>query len=179
MPATCATNLIAADKKSPGRDAWRQPFAAESIWNTPIGSGAIYKPAGLGPSPRVGVDTQFLLRTSEADSEREVLNSPSFKERSTGTTPLGFSLRLPDDWIVPETGAGNPYGLTPNANYAILMPDGDQVLQGCRVCRPTRGGPIFLPDWMKYSNNRKTVSIRGDGLDGGGHVGARRHNPHR
>ena len=168
VAATACTSTQAADQNSPGRDPWRQPFTVESIWNTPIGSGAVYKPANLGPSPRVGVDTQFLVRTHPTDPEREVLNSPSFKQRSTGTTPLGFSVRLPDDWIVPETGAGNPYGLTPNANYAILMPDGDQVLQGCRICRPTRGGPVFLPDWMRYANNRKTVSIRGDGLDGGG-----------
>src|SRR5690349_7224202 len=71
-----------------GRDPWLWPFSSESIWNMPIGSSAVYKPANLGPAPRVGVDSQFLVRTSADDPEREVLNSPSFKTRSTGTTPL-------------------------------------------------------------------------------------------
>jgi len=42
------------------------------------------------------------------------------------------------------------------------------VLQGCKVCRDKPGGPVYLPDWMRLPGNRKPVSLRGDGLDGGG-----------
>ncbi len=151
------------------RDPWRWPFTADSIWNTPIGSGAVYKPAGLGPAKHVGVDTQILLRTSGKDPERPVLDSPTWGPgRASGTKPLGFSIRVPDDWIVPDAGKGNPYGLTPNANFAILLPDGDSVLQGCKVCRVKRGGPIHMPAWMRFPGNRKPVSLRSDGMGGGG-----------
>lgn len=145
------------------RDPWLWPFAPDSIWNTPIGSGAVYRPAGLGPAAHVGVDTQFLLKSRSSDPERQVLESPSFKQR-IGTKPLGFRLRVPDDWIVPDVGRENPYGLTPNSNYAILLPDGVSVLQGARICRPQPGGPIYLPEWMDRPANRKPVNLLGDGI---------------
>ncbi len=145
------------------RDPWLWPFAAESIWNMPIGTGAVYKPAELGPARHVGVDTQFLLRTQGTDPDRPVLESPAFKNR-IGTAPLGFSLRVPDDWIVPDIGPDNPYGRTPNANYAILLPDGVSVMQGARITRPVRGGPVYLPTYMNRPANRQPISIRGDGL---------------
>ncbi len=151
------------------RDPWLWPFSTDSIWNTPIGSKAVYVPAGLGPAGHVGVDVQILLRTSNEFPERQVLDSPTWGQgRATGKAPLGFALRVPDDWIVPDAGKNNPYGLTPNANFAFLMPDGDQVLQGCKVCRDRPGGPVYMPEWMKYPANRKTVSLRSDGLEGGG-----------
>jgi len=163
--------LAAQDAAAPPttRDPWRWPFSADSIWNTPIGSGAVYTPAGLGPATHVGTDIQILLRTAATDPEREVLDSPTWGPgRASGKTPLGFALRVPDDWIVPDAGKDNPYGLTPNANFAILLPDGDSLLQGCKVCRVQRGGPVHMPDWMRFPANRKTVSLRGDGLEGGG-----------
>ena len=160
---------IAQARAADARDPWLWPFSADSIWNQPIGSGAQYEPAGLGPAAHVGVDTQILLKTSEDDPERPVLDSPTWGPgRATGTTPLGFSLRVPDDWTVPDAGQDNPYGLTPNANFAFLMPDGDSLLQGCKICRDKAAGPIYLPEWMKWPANRQLVSLRGDGLDGGG-----------
>lgn len=61
-------------------------------------------------------------------------------------------------------GKDNPYGLTPNANYAILLPDGISVLEGARICRPEPGGPIYLPAYMNRPANRQPVSLTGDGL---------------
>jgi hypothetical protein len=155
------------DAKAPvanaSRDPWLWPFAADSIWNMPIGSNAVYKPAGLQPAKHVGVDTQILLRTTAADPEREVLKSPSFKSR-VGTEPLGFRLRVPDDWTIPDAGSANPYGLTPNACYAILLPDGKSVLQGTCICRPQPGGPVYLPGWTARPGNRQPISLTGDGL---------------
>ena len=155
------------------RDAWQWPFTADSIWNTPIGSGAVYKPANLPEAKGVGVDIQFLLRTKASDPERPVLKSAGWKNRSASNEPLGFSLRLPDGWTVPDTGPDNPYGLTPNCNFAILLPDGDQLFQGVRITRVAPNGPVHLPEWLKYPNNRTIVSIRGDGLHGGGQGASR------
>lgn len=147
----------------PGRDPWLWPFAPESIWNRPIGSEAVYQPAHLEPAAHVGVDTQFLVKTQAADPEREVLESPGFKQR-IGTRPLDFRLRVPDDWVVPDIGKDNPYGLTPNANFAILLPDGVSVLEGAQICRPRACGPVYLPAHMKHHANRRHVSLLGDGL---------------
>ena len=162
-----------SDTFPPTRSAWQWPFSADSIWNTPIGSGAVYKPANLPEAKHVGVDIQFLVRTKTSDPERAVLKSAGWKNRSIGKEALGFSLRLPDGWTVPDTGPDNPYGLTPNCNFAILLPDGDLVLQGTRITRVDPTGPVHLPEWMKYPKNRKTVSIRGDGLHGGGQGASR------
>ena len=38
------------------RDPFRWPFASTSIWNTPIGSGAVYVAAGLHPTSSAWVD---------------------------------------------------------------------------------------------------------------------------
>ena len=150
--------------KQAARDPWLWPFASDSIWNMPIGSRAVYQPANLQPAKHVGVDTQILLRTSAMDPEAEVIGSPSFKSRSTGSNSLGFKLRVPNAWTVPDAGKGNPYGLTPNACYAILLPDGVSVLQGACICRPQPGGPVYLPAYMKFGNNRTPVRLKGDGL---------------
>ena len=151
------------------RDPWLWPFSRVSIWNQPIGSEAVYTPAHLQAAKHVGVDTQFLVQSTESSPKQPVFNSPTWGPgRASGTTPLGFSIRIPDDWVIPDAGKRNPYGLTPNANFAIRLPDSDTVLQGSKICRPEPGGPVYLPDWMRYPNNRKTVSLFGDGLAGGG-----------
>jgi hypothetical protein len=150
------------------RDPWLWPFSTDSIWNRPIGDAARYQPAQLQPAAHVGVDTQFLVRVLASDPLRDVLGSRSFDSRVTGAGPLEFQLPIPDSYVVPDCGPNNPYGLTPNANFALLMPDGDTLLQGCALCRPQAGGPIYLPEWMKYPDNRKTSRLRGNGLDGGG-----------
>ncbi len=156
-------SLDGAKEPVVARDPWLWPFSPDSIWNMPIGSGAVYVPAELQPAEHVGVDTQILLKTIPQDPLREVLGSPSFSSR-IGTEPLGFRLRVPDTWTVPDAGEDNPYGLTPNACYAILLPDGKQVFQGSRICRPVPGGPVYLPDFMKYADNREHVSVTGDGM---------------
>lgn len=157
-------NVVAADEPA-ARDPWLWPFSATSIWNHPIGDEAEYVPANLPAAGHVGVDTQLLVRTSDDFPERQVLDSPTWGPgRATGTMPLGFSLHVSDEWTVPDAGPDNPYGLTPNANFAFLLPDGESVLQGCKVCRPDVGGPIYMSEWMKYAGNRKTASVYGDGV---------------
>jgi hypothetical protein len=154
--------------EKPSRDPWLWPFSPTSIWNMPIGSGAVYKHAHLPAAKRVGVDIQHLLRLKASDPLRTAIKSAGWRDRSKGTEPLGYSLNLPDGWIVPDTGKGNPYGLTPNSNFAFLLPDGDQLLQGCGVTHVQPDGPVFLPGGLMKPQSLKTVSIRGDGLKGGG-----------
>ena len=53
------------------RDRFLEPFASGSIWNTAIGSGAQFAPAGLFPTTREPTqfhnDQDFFLRVSSAD----------------------------------------------------------------------------------------------------------------
>ncbi len=163
----CTSNSSSSDINEV-RDPWLWPFSAESIWNMPIGSNAEYKPANFEDASHVGVDIQHILITSENDPEQPVLNSPTWGPgRCSGTTSLGFSVRVPDTWIVPDAG-NSPYGLTPNSNFAFLLPDRETVFQSSTVSRCKVGGPVYMPEWMKWENNRKFVSIKSDGLHGGG-----------
>ena len=68
-----------------GRDPIRQPFASNSIWNMPIGSGAVYRPANLPALP--GGSTG--ARVPQVDDEPLVL---------TPTAPLTPILASPGGW---------------------------------------------------------------------------------
>lgn len=160
--------LVAADP--PTRDPWLWPFAATSIWNQPIGSAAVYKPAGFQAAGHVGVDTQHILALSASDPLRQCFLSTTFGPgRDEGTESIDFWLRLPDAWLVPDAGS-SPYGSTPNSNYALRRwgAESDLVQEGCMITRTTVGGPFFLPDYVRWPANRDTQSITGDGLQGGG-----------
>lgn len=163
---SCDTNN--PDKEEEIRDLWLWPYATESIWNLPIGENAVYKPANFEAASNVGVDIQHLLITSASDPEQLVLSSPDFGSgRCTGTKNLGFSIRVPNNWIVPDAG-NSPYGNTPNSNFAILLPNGTDVFEGSVIARCEQSGPIHLPEWMQYEDNRKVSSITSDGMQGGG-----------
>ena len=151
------------------RDPWLWPFASDSIWNQPIGTEAVYRPADLEAAGNVGVDTQHLLKLSASDPERAVLMTNDFGPgRCSGTDVLPFTLHVPDNWIVPDAGPDNPYGNTPNSNAAFLLDDGNSLLQLVLVSRCVEGGPVYAPDFYQFEDNRRVESVRGDGTSGGG-----------
>ncbi|MDX2021037.1 MAG: hypothetical protein SF187_12420 [Deltaproteobacteria bacterium] len=150
------------------RDPWLWPFSANSIWNQPIGDGAVMVPANLQSAAHVGVDIQIMLKLKASDPARAVLGSTTFGPgRCGGTEDLGFKLNVPDNWIVPDAG-NSPYGGTPNSNFAFLQPDGVTLFEGNVVARCVAAGPVYVPDFFRFPNNRKMQSITGDGLNGGG-----------
>lgn len=151
------------------RDAYLWPFAATSIWNMPIGAGAAFIDANLEDAGAAGPDRNIILRLSNADPLRTVLDSPTWGEgRCGGTAEVGLQFHVPDDWVVADASAGNPWGLTPNNNAAFLLEDGDALFQPSKVSRCAAGGPIYMPDWIRYPNNQGRESVRGDGISGGG-----------
>jgi hypothetical protein len=161
-------NVNSQDTLSGFRDPWLWPFSPNSIWNQPIGSNAIYVDANFQAAGHVGVDIQHILELHDHYPVRQVLGTEVWGPgRCNGTQQLGFSIPVPDDWIVPDAG-NSPYGLTPNSNFALRMPDPDMVFEGSQVSRCQVAGPVHMPIWMQYPNNRKSQSIRGDGLNGGG-----------
>ncbi len=150
------------------RDPWLWPFAENSIWNQPIGSNAIYEPANFEDASNVGADIQHILQLNIADPLQPVLGSEGFGPgRCDGIQNLGFSIKVPDNWLVPDAG-NSPWGLTPNSNFAFRLPESDTVFEGVMVSRCEIGGPVYMPWWMIYPDNRKHQNIRGSGLHGGG-----------
>ncbi len=152
------------------RDPFLWPYQATSIWNTPIGSEAVYEPADFTDAGNAGVDIIHIQKTSEDFPARDVFAERGGFNRDGGRCSrqdfdLGFDLRVPDDWLVPDAGPDNPYGLTPNSSFAIVTTDGLRSIQGQVLARCEVGGPIFMPDFMRFDGNRKESSLRGDGLD--------------
>ncbi len=163
-----STATIAQDTLAGHRLAWQWPFSQNSIWNMPIGSEATYESAHFQPAAHVGVDIQHILELNANDPRKIVLGTEVWGEgRCNGTQSLGFLIQIADDYIVPDAG-NSPYGLTPNGNFAFRLPNSNLVFEGSQLSRCTVGGPVHLPIWMQYPNNRKYQSIKENGLKGGG-----------
>ena len=76
---------IAAARAAPCRDRFLEPFSADSIWNTAIGSGAVFKPANLyakgdarGPPGNFHNDQDFLIRGKADDPLTDWVNQGSW-----------------------------------------------------------------------------------------------------
>ncbi len=147
------------------RDKWLWPFASTSIWNMPIGSGAVYTPANIQPVPFVGGDEEYFYKVNASDPLRPVYGTGNFGPgRCTGTFSVNISLPIPDDLIVSDA-TSNPYS-TPNNASAFLMPDGQTLEQFEPLARCTAGGSVY-----GWRNPWGGVSIYGDGIKGG-HLGS-------
>lgn len=157
------------------RNPLLRPYTSASIWNMPIGSDAVYEPANLTPAQFSGADIVHILITSESFPSRDI-----FAERgsfnigggrcSMMDLDLGFDLNVPDDWLVPDSG-NSPYGGTPNSSFAIITTDSLRSIQGQVLARCDVGGPVFMPDFMRFEGNRRESNLRGDGLSDIGTAG--------
>ncbi len=145
---------------SSGRDKWLWPFASTSIWNMPIGSGAVYTPANIQSVPFVGADQEYFYKLNASDPLRPVYGPGSFGPgRCTGTQSVNISLPVPDNLIVPDA-TSTPYS-TPNNASAFLMPDGQTLEQFEPLARCTAGGSVY-----GWRNPWGGISIYGDGIKG-------------
>ncbi|MFC4149999.1 hypothetical protein ACFO0M_27415 [Micromonospora mangrovi] len=147
------------------------PFAAGSIWNTPIGSGARYVPVRIG-SKGLGTDEDWFVVTSARDPQVPTYRYASFtKGRCTGSIPqpqaqwhpeLGRPVRVPKDLVIPDATT-TPYA-TPNNSSAFLDPDGRTLHQFNVTARCRPGAPL-------YGYRVAKQDIYGDGINGG-HLGS-------
>jgi hypothetical protein len=136
------------------RDPWLWPFAATSIWNTPVGADARYVPAGLGKAKYVALDDELLYKVP-ADAPKRTLFAPKgWETRAGGTLNLG-EIRVPDDLLVPDAKKG----WTPNFCAAFLQPDGRTVVNVAPLCRVEKGGPVY---GYRFDN----TDLWGDGIHG-------------
>ena len=138
------------------RDPWQWPFAADSIWNTPIGSKARFVPAKLRTADHIGLDIEYLIETKQTDPVVSAFPPSGWNKRWPGDlkNKLG-ELHVPNNLIIADAKQGS----TPNACSAFLMPDGRTIKQLEPTCRLVEGGPIV--GWL-----REDQDIYGPGIYG-------------
>lgn len=142
------------------RDPLQWPFADSSIWNMPIGSGAVYVPAGIEQRTAYGmtVDEDLIVMRPEAPMLGIYTNHAGWSQadRCPIEGPLLLNAPIPDSFIVsPDTWDGN----TPNSGLAVLMPDGRtiQQTQPFSRCDATHATSLFVVD---------PVDLYGTGISG-------------
>ena len=158
------TNAMAKSTTVPSkRDKWLWPFSSKSIWNMPIGSGAVYTPANIQPAHYASGDQEYFYKLRAGAPLRPVYGPGAWGPgRCTGTKSVNISLPIPDDLIVLDATSGS----TPNNASAFLMPDDKTIEQFEPLARCTAGGPVY-----GWRNPWGGVDIYGDGIKGG-HLGS-------
>jgi hypothetical protein len=112
------------------------PFASTSIWNMPIGSGAIYVPAHIA-APTIQsltTDQDIIVMDPTAPLVTLMQSGAGWggANRCVATGPALASVPIPSTFIVSSNGH--------NDALAVLMPDGQTVLQGQPFARCAAGG---------------------------------------
>jgi Ricin-type beta-trefoil lectin domain len=137
-----------------GRDPIRQPFASNSIWNMPIGSGAVYRPANLPALPggstgaRVPqVDDEPLVLTPTAPLTPILASPGGWGGNRCVTNPTTLAtVPIPSNYVLPSDNK--------NQSAAFLAADGRTVVQTQPLARCAAGGPatsyVRTPDQDIY-----------------------------
>lgn len=149
-----ATPLCAADDTAT-RDPWLWPFAGDSIWNTPIGDGAVYHGEGhFKPEGTIGADVEFLYRLGPNPPKRK-LYEPAGWPAIDGKRGRFFRDFPIDDDILVRTHISNNVA-------AFLLPDGT-VEQLGPFMRMERGGELVgIPHPFGHG-----IKLNGPGIIGG------------
>jgi hypothetical protein len=146
----------------PARNPLKQPFSSFSIWNMPIGSGAVYVPARLSDNPAPG----RWVRMPQADEEHIVLrptaplttirhSNAGWRNGASRCAATGGALMqvpMPSDYVVPSN--------IENSVAAFLLPDGRTIAQTQPFARCTAGS--YATSWVTFPN----VDLYGDGRTG-------------
>ncbi|GJJ01795.1 hypothetical protein RugamoR64_23330 [Duganella rhizosphaerae] len=134
---------INSDTPVLARDPYTWPFAQDSIWNMPIGSGAQYVPANLplvpGNDPWANIpqaDREKIVLKPSAPATPVYYSSAGWTAGANRCAPTGAQLTtvpIPADYIV-ANGNGN-------SSAAFLSADGRTIIQSQPLARCTAGGP--------------------------------------
>ena len=161
-----------------GRNPLYWPFAQNSIWNMPIGSGAVYVHAGLAAipddpmdnveaqwSPIPHIDRERIVLTPTAPITRIEYSSAEWhadRDRCIPTPEqnpnpalrgLPVDVRMPASYLVGD-GTGNN-------GAAFLEPDGHTLIQLQPLARCVAGGVGTAS--LRYKDNGADADIFGDG----------------
>jgi hypothetical protein len=141
------------------RQKYKQPFASTSIWNMPIGRGAVYKPANIPVHTYTAPDADVIVMTPD-DTEVEVYTNNvgwSSGDRCRQDEFAGFSVPVPVSFVVPDERPA-----TPNSSGAFLLKDGRTLVQMQPIARCVAGGRITFTAGARYPD----VDLYGDGTEG-------------
>jgi hypothetical protein len=148
------------------RNPWLQPFTADSIWNTPIGSGAVYEDININGLPYIAgalqanIDIEYQIRPAVNAPVVNFYQATGFRPRAANTdTQLG-RMRIPTDLVLPDA----VFGDQPNNAFSLLAPDRRTTWQWNAVARPVAGGNI-------WAFEREPQDLYGQGTYGG-HAGS-------
>jgi hypothetical protein len=123
------------------RDPLKWPFAANSIWNMPIGSGAQYVPANLpadpgsdvwAPMPQVDDELIVMKPTAPATAIKASSVGWSGGNRCNATGGVLTTVPMPASFVVANSKANN--------STTFLSADGRTLLQTQPFTRCTSGG---------------------------------------
>jgi hypothetical protein len=151
-----SSNALAAP-----RDPLKQPFASNSIWNMPIGSGAQYVRAGLKGNPGNNVwagmpyiDEEKIVMTPTAPATKLNLSTAAWsgKNRCSATGGLLLTVPMPSNYVVPND--------TQNNSAAILLSDKRTIVQTQPLTRCAAGAAGT--SYAKFAN----VDLYGTGITG-------------
>jgi hypothetical protein len=126
----------------PERDPMRSPFSSKSIWNMPIGSRAVYVPAGLsgrpGNSPWAampGIDEEHIVMQPDAPPTAVHLSQAGWsgQDRCGAGGGLLAMVPMPKGYVV---GSDNR-----NSVGAFLLPDRRTIVQVQPLARCNAGAP--------------------------------------
>jgi hypothetical protein len=158
--------VLTVGQGTQSRDVLKWPFSPDSIWNMPIGSGAIYTPTGLAPATELYGDIDFFVVLNAADPLQPLFNDQNVWSgpRCSSTQSTGLSLNVPS-LIVPDASGAS----TPNNSAAFLLPDGHTLEQVNALARCTSTGPVYgVPSEL---NGGAQEDLYGSGITGG-HAGS-------
>jgi hypothetical protein len=112
------------------------PFARTSIWNMPIGSSAVYVTARVAPATQrtVTTDQDVIVMEPSAPLTPIVWNGAGWSggSRCSAKGPVLGRAPIPTSLVVPTS--------TNNYSFAVLMTDGQTVVQGQPLARCNPGG---------------------------------------
>lgn len=147
---------------------WERPFTKDSIWNTPIGSGAIYVDAELDEAfhkhfdsneiacDRTTTEAVVLYREQKQFPRTDIYES-TWSNRCDPLKKLDQTIHFPADFLynsTPRTG-----NVEANGAWAFMWTDG--TLRAATIFgRCKQGGPLMLPPWAF----QRATRIDSDGL---------------
>lgn len=115
------------------RVAIQWPFAQNSIWNVPIGSNAVYVPAGIGPPQAwsVTVDEDILILDPDAPLQSVYKHDAGWSDRLRCESVIEPMEVLIDNVPIPSQFSTDPgyNGSRPNHSAALLRSDGRTLVQ--------------------------------------------------
>ncbi len=151
----------AATQAGATRNPLQAPFASDSIWNMPIGSGAQYVHARLPAVPgneswamMPQLDEEIIVLEPDAPMTPVRLSDAAWsgKDRCEPTGGFLLEVPMPADFVIPNSKGNN--------SAAFLAPDGRTLLQAQPLTRCRAGGVATA--LVQF----KPVDLYGDGRHG-------------